>query len=64
VTQLARVSRGALEQADVKLVVIGCGEWNAIRFYSGKFTASLTFNDYLAHDWRTLQKSLDFRAKS
>lgn len=35
VEHLARVSEEALETAGVKIVVIGCGEWNPIKSYAG-----------------------------
>jgi len=34
VAQLATVRRDALEEASTQIVVIGCGEWNPIQFYS------------------------------
>lgn len=37
VMQLASVRKDALEQADIGLVVIGCGEWQAIEDYEGNF---------------------------
>lgn len=35
VKQLATVPKDALDAAGTKIVVIGCGEWNPIQFYSG-----------------------------
>jgi len=35
ITQLASVRQEAMEEASAKLVVIGCGKWNAIQSYAG-----------------------------
>ncbi|KAF5376209.1 hypothetical protein D9615_008488 [Tricholomella constricta] len=36
VERLASVPQQALEKADAKIVIVGCGEWNPIQSYAGK----------------------------
>jgi hypothetical protein len=36
--QLATVRKEALEEAGTKIIVIGCGEWQPIASYVGKFS--------------------------
>ena len=45
VTQLAS-SEQALSDANVKVVVIGCGDWQAIKAYSGNFYSTLHIIKY------------------
>lgn len=35
--QLASVSQEVLAQANTKIIVIGCGDWQPIRNYLGQF---------------------------
>ena len=46
--QLAQVKHEALQEAGVRLVVIGCGEWQPIQNYCGMYISAffLSFKDH------------------
>ena len=44
--QLAPIAEGALADANAKIVVIGCGDWQPIKTYLGAFTPCHTFKKH------------------
>lgn len=58
--QLAPVSEGALADANAKIIVIGCGDWQPIKTYLGIIIHTFIFIEYSV---RSITELTDFKGE-